>query len=107
MKPLGPIPPGFAAIDGELAIAGRKASDLAADAGNTPLFVYARELLDRKMAGLRAAMEERGLLFFRELIDPEVVLAARREILLKYAIIGEIDDRQPIGEAIAGWYRGL
>jgi hypothetical protein len=28
MKPLGPIPPGFAAIDGELAIAGRKASDL-------------------------------------------------------------------------------
>ena len=28
MKPLGPIPPGFAALDGELAIAGRKGSEL-------------------------------------------------------------------------------
>ena len=51
---------------------------------------------------LRDVLHERGYLFFRRLIDPEVVLAARREILLKYAIIGEIDDRFPIDDAIAG-----
>lgn len=70
MKPLGPIPPGFTAIDGELAIAGRKASDLAAEAGNTPLFVYARELLDRKMAGLRAAMPERLAIHYAVKANP-------------------------------------
>jgi diaminopimelate decarboxylase len=59
MKPVGPIPPGFAAIDGELAIAGRKASDLVAEAGRTPLFVYARERFDARVAQLRAALPER------------------------------------------------
>lgn len=59
MKPVGPIPPGFAAIDGELAIAGRKASDLVAEAGRTPLFVYARERLDARVAELRAALPPR------------------------------------------------
>ena len=56
MKPLGPIPPGFAAIDGELAIGGRKVSALVAEAGDTPLFVYARDRLDDRVAALRAAM---------------------------------------------------
>jgi ectoine hydroxylase-related dioxygenase (phytanoyl-CoA dioxygenase family) len=32
-----------------------------------------------------------GYLLFRNLIERDVVLAARREILLKYAIVGEID----------------
>ena len=59
MKPVGPIPPGFSAIDGELAIAGRKASDLAAEAGRTPLFVYARERFDARVAELRAALPPR------------------------------------------------
>ncbi len=53
-------------------------------------------------AAMRAAMAERGYLFFRELLDPDIVLAARNEILLKYAIIGEVDDRHPVGDAIAG-----
>lgn len=70
MKPLGPIPPGFAAIDGELAIAGRKASDLVAEAGRTPLFVYARELLDARMAQLRAAMPERIAIHFAVKANP-------------------------------------
>ena len=30
MKPLGPIPAGYAALEGELAVGGRKASDLVA-----------------------------------------------------------------------------
>lgn len=53
-------------------------------------------------AALREAMAERGHLFFRGLLDPDVVLAARHEVLLKYAILGEIDDRHAIDEAIAG-----
>lgn len=56
MKPLGPIPAGFTAINGELAIGGRPASALVAQAGETPLFVYSRAMLDKKMADLRAAM---------------------------------------------------
>lgn len=56
MKPLGPIPAGFTAINGELAIGGQPASTLVAQAGETPLFVYSRAMLDQKMADLRAAM---------------------------------------------------
>lgn len=59
MKPLGPIPVGFAAVDGELAIGGRKASDLVAEAGATPLFVYSRERLRDRVAALRATMPAR------------------------------------------------
>jgi diaminopimelate decarboxylase len=56
MKPLGPIPPGYDAIDGELAIGGRKTSEIAAEAGGTPLFVYSEDLIRRRVADLRAAM---------------------------------------------------
>ena len=59
MKPLGPIPPGYAAIHGELAIGGRRASVLIGEAGGTPLFVYSRAHLDRRVAELRAAMPAR------------------------------------------------
>lgn len=59
MKPLGPIPAGFDAIDGELAIGGRKVTDLVAEAGATPAFVYSGELLRRRVAELRATMPER------------------------------------------------
>lgn len=59
MKPVGPIPAGYAAIDGELAIGGRKASALAAEGGSTPLFVYSRAHLDARMAELRAALPPR------------------------------------------------
>lgn len=58
MKPLGPIPPGYAAIDGELAIGGRKASELVAEAG-TPLFVYDGALIEARVAALRAALPRR------------------------------------------------
>lgn len=56
MKPLGPIPAGFTAIDGELAIAGHKASDLVAQAVRTPLFVYSRDRIATRVAELRAAL---------------------------------------------------
>ena len=50
MKPLGPIPPGFEAIDGELAIGDTPVSDLVGRAGRTPLFVYSRERVARRFA---------------------------------------------------------
>ena len=59
MKPLGPIPAGYHAIDGELAIGGHKASALVAQAGGTPLFVYSADLVRTRIASLRAAMPER------------------------------------------------
>ncbi|BEV00955.1 pyridoxal-dependent decarboxylase, exosortase A system-associated [Novosphingobium olei] len=76
MKPLGPIPEGFVAIDGELAIAGRKASDLVAEAGRTPLFVYARERLDARVAALRAAMPDRLAIHYAVKANPFAPLLA-------------------------------
>lgn len=55
-KPLGPIPQGFEVCDGELAISGHKASNLAFE---TPCFVYSRDMIAARMARLRAAMPER------------------------------------------------
>ncbi len=53
-------------------------------------------------AALRAKMAAAGYLFFRGLIEQDVIQAAREEILLKFAIIGEIDSRFPINDAIYG-----
>ncbi|WP_166039287.1 pyridoxal-dependent decarboxylase, exosortase A system-associated [Sphingosinicella sp. YJ22] len=55
-KPTGPIPDGFASDrDYMLLIGGRRADDLAAEAGDTPLFVYDMALVDRRVARFRAA----------------------------------------------------
>lgn len=59
MKPLGPTPAGYEAINGELAMGGRTASAWVQDAGRTPLFVYSRDLLARRIAVLRSAMPDR------------------------------------------------
>lgn len=59
MKPVGPIPAGYAAIDGELAIGGRRVSELVAEAGRTPLFVYSRSHLDARVGELRAVLPKR------------------------------------------------
>jgi len=59
MKPVGPIPAGYEAIGGELAIGGKRASALVAEAGRTPLFVYSRAHLDERVAQLRTALPKR------------------------------------------------
>ena len=59
MKALGPIPTEFTTIDGELAIGGRMASALVKEAGDTPLFVYSRDVIEQRIANLRAAMPDR------------------------------------------------
>lgn len=70
MKPLGPIPAGFVAVDGELAIAGRKASDLVEAAGRTPLFVYSRERIAARVAELRAALPPQVALHYAVKANP-------------------------------------
>lgn len=59
IKPVGPIPAGHEAIAGELAVGGCRASELVAQAGRTPLFVYSRDHLNARVAQLRAALPER------------------------------------------------
>ena len=59
MKPLGPIPSGFQAIDGELVIGGKPVSDWAEQAGRTPLFVYSQTRIKQRFADLRDAMPDR------------------------------------------------
>lgn len=55
-KPMGPVPAGFAAIAGELAIGGVRARDLVARAGGAPLFVYDAARIAARVAALRRAM---------------------------------------------------
>ena len=49
---------------------------------------------------LRSRMAESGYLFFRGLLNEQLIAAAREEILLKYATIGEIDPQHPLDDAI-------
>ena len=59
MKPIGPIPAAFGSIDGELSIGGHTASQLADQAGETPLFVYSTAMIEERIAGLRRVLPER------------------------------------------------
>jgi diaminopimelate decarboxylase len=56
VKPAGTIPSDFQAVRGELAIAGQPVSQLLADAGDTPLFVYDGSIIRARFATLREAM---------------------------------------------------
>ena len=74
MRPLGPIPDGFGAIEGELAVDGRTASALVAEAGDTPLFVYSRALIVARVARLRAAMPKRLAVHYAVKANPYLPL---------------------------------
>jgi hypothetical protein len=56
---------------------------------------------------LRDRFEADGYLFLPGLLDADLVLAARRELLLKYATLGEVDDRQPLMDGVSGDRAGL
>ncbi len=70
MKLLGPIPPGFETIDGELAVAGSKVSALVHQAGDTPLFVYSADMIRGRVAALRAALPSRLALHYAIKANP-------------------------------------
>ncbi len=70
------------------------------------------ELVDRSSLGadgpaLRGVFQDDGHVLLRGLLDRDKVLAAREELLLKYAILGEVDDRYPIMDGIAGEASGV
>lgn len=55
-KALGPIPAGFDAVSGELAIDGVGVTELVQRAGGTPAFYYSRNLIEQRVAALGAAL---------------------------------------------------
>lgn len=56
---------------------------------------------------LRDRFETDGYLYLPGLLSEEKVLNARRELLLKYASLGEIDDRVSVDDGVAGDQAGL
>src|SRR6185436_15477691 len=83
---------GFATLDGELAIDGRKASELAA--AGTPLFVYSGLLIRRRVAALRAAMPARLRLHYAVKANPfRPVLELLRDLTdgFDIASLGELE----------------
>ena len=70
MKPFGPIPSGFAMIDGELAIGTRTASALVAEAGQTPLFVYSAAMIRRRVRDLLAVLPNRVAVHYAVKANP-------------------------------------
>lgn len=76
MKPLGPIPAGYAAgPDGVLRIGGAPVTALVAQ-GGTPLFVYDRDRLRARVADLRAAMPARLAVHYAVKANPFAPLLA-------------------------------
>lgn len=70
MKPMGPIPPGFSADGGRLAIGGRSADDLVAEAGGTPLFAYDSRIIGRQIERFRAAIPQDVALHYAVKANP-------------------------------------
>jgi diaminopimelate decarboxylase len=73
-KPMGAIPPDFAPGGAELFIGGRPASELVAEAGDTPLFVYDLGVVARRIARFRAAMPANVQLHYAMKANPYVDL---------------------------------
>lgn len=64
MKPLGPIPAGYAGREGVLEIGGKPVSALIEEAGGTPVFVYSAQHIRERVTSLRQAMPERLALHY-------------------------------------------
>lgn len=82
MKPLGPIPPGYEAIDGVLAIGGVPVTELAKRADDTPLFVYSSDSIRSQMKRLRVAMPDRLAIHYAVKANPfEPILHLMSELV--------------------------
>lgn len=74
MKPIGPIPPHFAAIDGQLFIGGVSAEELVEEAGGTPLFVYDNNIVGAQIARFKGAMPDGIALHYSVSANPYELL---------------------------------
>ena len=70
MKPTGPIPPHFSAIDGRLLIGGITAAELVEEAGGTPLFVYDNNIVGAQVARFKGAMADGIALHYSVTANP-------------------------------------
>jgi diaminopimelate decarboxylase len=70
VKKLGPIPPGYEAVDGVLAVGGLLVTELVERAGGTPLFVYSADRIRDRVAQLRAAMPENLAIHYAAKANP-------------------------------------
>jgi diaminopimelate decarboxylase len=79
-KPMGPIPPGFAAQDGVLLIGGSRVDALIREAGGTPLFVYDAGRVRERIASFRRHFPDADLHYavkanpYRELLKEVISL---------------------------------
>lgn len=99
-KPLGPIPQGYGAIAGELAIGAKPVSHWVNEAGQTPLFVYSRAHLDARMGDLRAALPNRIGVNYAIKANPHRDVIAHMEPLVDgfdIASAGELALAQSLG----------
>lgn len=69
-------------------------------------YVPSTDLIEQP-SSLRDRFRTNGYVFLPGLLDAELVLAARRELLLQYAVVGEIDDSEPLMNGVAGDRAGL
>src|SRR3982751_5957183 len=71
MKPMGPIPPYFAAdSSGQLLIGNQPVDELVSEAGGTPLFVYDNNIVGGQIARLRAAMPDGLAIYYSVTANP-------------------------------------
>jgi len=98
MKPLGPIPAGYSAIDGVLVVDGRKVTDLVAEAGGTPLFIYSADMLRARVAQLRKALPERLAIHYAIKANPFVPILQLFSELVDGFDIASGGDRSCLGQ---------
>ncbi|WP_037466276.1 pyridoxal-dependent decarboxylase, exosortase A system-associated [Sphingobium herbicidovorans] len=77
MKPMGPIPPFFGGEEGMLLIGGCGAASLVDEAGDTPLFVYDMNIVERQLQVLRDAMPKELSLHYAVKANPHPGLLER------------------------------
>ena len=71
MKPIGPIPPYFAASDDhQLMIGGQTVEQIVQEAGRTPCFVYDNNIIGGQIARLRAAMPDGLAIYYSVSANP-------------------------------------
>ncbi len=104
MKPLGPLPPEFAAQMGALSIGGKPYTAWLEQAGDTPAFVYDLGIVRARIARFRAAMPPSVGLHYAIKANPFAPLLAAIAPLvdgLDIASAGELAMALPHGRAIS------